>query len=1284
MSGKYLGKLVRISVFALLLLAPEAAAYRASDFHWLPPVLAAEEKPSLTFILDTSSSMLKRAYSGAFNSTREYYGYFAPDSYYRYNTQSDIPHFLADNATGQWNGNFLNWAAMLRIDVARKLLSGGKFDARTSCYETQPHSPEAEAFEFDDTAPRRDLEGRISHMTPLRGLVVIRPQAGESALLVSEPLSGPDSNSHFALRIKGEAESGLLHAVKNKARVALFTFEDGGQDLHPMTDDAADLARIISTVNSVSPHGQAPLAKTLCTVCDSIRQGGQNHQVADPFYFPSKGQAVPCSKQSVILISAGESSGDQGIPAEIKKQPTIKRAEEEYCLYPGGSTYLIDVAYHGHTTDLRPEDGMDGMQNWDFYAVCLADSPAPLLMDAARHGKFRDINGNNVPDLQAEFDANGDGLPDNFFSAQSGRELEAAITRVLQLDTPGIASGSATAVTTLARSGEGAAYQAIHFPPSRASQAAPPWSGQVHAYLLDRQGNLREGPDTDRVIEFAGENIYAHTDADDNGLIDEGERNSTALDGITDIHFLWSSSPWLNDLQGAGTVTQRSLYASVDPNRFIITFVDKDRDMVADPGQGEIQDFTLPVRPADTTLNSLDHFYNYLTLYESASGTLGLDLTDPTQSMINSLREENPSAFSNLLATLAKRQVDFIRGAEVGNATVEGIVDAVRSRIHKGTPWRLGDIVSSSPAAVGRPSENYHLIYNDATYERFLKKYLNRRQVVYAGANDGMLHAFNGGFWNSGTRTFDVVRDGQTEFELGQELWAYVPYNLLPHLKWLMHPDYGAKLHVAYMDLTPRVFDARIFFMSDGVTAVDESKYPGGWGTILVAGMRLGGAAMEVDIDKTDGNTFNADIDRTVTSAYVIMDITDPESAPSLLAEISLPGQGFTTCVPTVMAMSRPNAKSADENKWYMVFGSGPADSSGRADRSKLAEGTSDQPGKLFILDLSALFIEKIVKTVNSDGLISAVSRPFAFAEESSRISDPISVDLDIGSKSEAGKFKADLVYFGTVGGGINGQTGKMHRLLTDNALPRDWRASTLIDAAGPVSAAPTVAMDETDRLWIYFGTGRFLSRADIPQSSPMSFYGIREPEVNGVKSWETVFAHNLFDSNKIAVTKGTCGEGEFSENCAGIIQTNADSNSTKDWAWLSSSVDSAAGWKHTFTEPTERVLTPAAVLGGSVIFTSYIPSLEACSAMGSSRLWALFYKTGTPYFWPTLGNRNGNFASFIELGQGPSTSPVLHLGERPSATAITQTITGKLPRTEITTPFTVKSGSLFWRKNTD
>ena len=152
-----------------------------------------EEKPSLTFILDTSSSMLERAYSDSFDAEQEYYGYFDPRALYSYNSESDTPYFFADNATGKWSGKFLNWAAMLRIDVARKVLSGGKFEDGSGCYASEPLDHKAAKLIFNATK----LDGGV---TPLR------------------------------VKREGTGESGLLQAMENKARVALFTFEDGG---HP-------------------------------------------------------------------------------------------------------------------------------------------------------------------------------------------------------------------------------------------------------------------------------------------------------------------------------------------------------------------------------------------------------------------------------------------------------------------------------------------------------------------------------------------------------------------------------------------------------------------------------------------------------------------------------------------------------------------------------------------------------------------------------------------------------------------------------------------------------------------------------------------------------------------------------------------------------------------------------------------------------------------------------------------------------------------------------------------
>jgi hypothetical protein len=72
--------------------------------------------------------------------------------------------------------------------------------------------------------------------------------------------------------------------------------------------------------------------------------------------------------------------------------------------------------------------------------------------------------------------------------------------------------------------------------------------------------------------------------------------------------------------------------------------------------------------------------------------------------------------------------------------------------------------------------------------------------------------------------------------------------------------------------------------------------------------------------------------------------------------------------------------------------------------------------------------------------------------------------------------------------------------------------------------------------------------RDDILQPDPMDSYRFREPEIAGTRTWDTGHAELLFDSSTIAVTQGTCGEGEFSDKCVGIIQINENSGVVRDW----------------------------------------------------------------------------------------------------------------------------------------
>ena len=169
--------------------------------------------------------------------------------------------------------------------------------------------------------------------------------------------------------------------------------------------------------------------------------------------------------------------------------------------------------------------------------------------------------------------------------------------------------------------------------------------------------------------------------------------------------------------------------------------------------------------------------------------------------------------------------------------------------------WRLGDVVNSTPTIVGAPRERFDILYGDQGYAQFVQRWKTRRMVAYAGANDGMLHAFNVGYYHRGD---DGSTTGVTEHgrytrnavdnssgpELGEELWGFVPYHLLPQLLWLTQTGYT---HVSYVDLKPKVTDVRIFTPESacgGGTTPTASGciHPDGWGTILIMGMRFGGS----------------------------------------------------------------------------------------------------------------------------------------------------------------------------------------------------------------------------------------------------------------------------------------------------------------------------------------------------------------------------------------------------------------------------------------------------------
>ena len=979
--------------------------------------------------------------------------------------------------------------------------------------------------------------------------------------------------------------------------------------------------------------------------------------------------------------------------------------------------------------------------------------PATALKDplwyAAKYGGFMDYDGDNIPDQEVEWDADGDGNPDTYFPVQNPLQLQQELDQTFRAILERASAGTAASVISNTRSGEGAVYQAVFYPKYLNKVS---WTGEVHALLVDAYGNMREDtPDssthlsnqaldlaTDKIVQFSTTTpgqVLLYTDTNADGQFTDAEKagQTPVSETLQDVHYLWSSTPWLNGISDTDVVTQRT-YASTDQKRYVLTFVDADNDMVAD--SGEVVDFDVS-SSHDVTIGPYLHLFH--------------PFASP------------PTGFDD--ATYRQKQIKFIRGLDQTGMRSRKYVDQTTGVTKT---FRLGDVVDSTPTAVGRPAENYDLLYRDSSYRTFYTTYQNRRTVIYAGANDGMFHAFNGGFftYDSGNKRYQFSLRSQggteTQFALGAELWAYVPFNLLPHLYWLTRMDY---MHVYYCDLKPRIFDAKIFSA--------DASHPGGWGTVLVGGMRFGGGPIRTD--KNHDGAYLQGTDKTMKSAYFIMDVTNPELPPKLLAEVTFDTLGYTLCYPGVVVVK--DTASDTPNNWYLVLGTGPngarlkvSSTNNLLANKKVYGRTSNAQGTIVSIDTSAKVVtlkyvvgafkhnESVFQDNNGNGAkdsgeptftvdlnssltvldfrdgassqqagiymidlvqlaqygnlkdpsgttLTASSTPLVQLDANAFIPGVITVDLDLD-------YKTDVAYFGTVSGSPASWGGKLRRVVLDDpdtsvnpTNPSTWvKDSTLIDVGKPITGLPSVGQDRIKQTWVFFGTGRYLTTADASYTSQQTFYGIKEPWTDRTAAgnvglvdigynemtWATVSAANLLDvSSVITYLGGTIKcEGSPPIDCANVSDTNG--NGKDDFNDLQATIATKPGWLLNFPTTGEREVGQAALLGGLLTFTTYIPSTIVCGDEGLGYVWALYYETGTPYpYWASMdfgprsitegGLTKPELNKTNSLGKGLATTPNIHTGRETGSKAYVQTSTGSIVVIQTSNPTETKSGKSYW-----
>ncbi|MGD9389028.1 MAG: PilC/PilY family type IV pilus protein [Thioalkalispiraceae bacterium] len=889
--------------------------------------------------------------------------------------------------------------------------------------------------------------------------------------------------------------------------------------------------------------------------------------------------------------------------------------DSKFGSYPMGFGYIIS----GTTNDgFRVHSGVDNFRytDPDGLADCnsncnLADgvtsqtynigvSSASLLKDplwyAAKWGGFIDTNGDNTPDQSLEWDSKNnetgqpvpDGIPDTYFLVTNPGNFEERLDEQLNDIKRRVSSGTAAAVIADAVTMQGALVQAIYQPQLDKNGKTVTWSGMLHSVFIDQDGFLREDTNQNAALDSTDAYIKIAYSADQGRTqvwyCSESGGNLTCdvvdRKEIEELKSIWNARDQLAifDATDSRLTSQRaygtSFADSSNGGRYIFTWLDDDGDGKVD--SGEAVDFTAS--------NFSSSNYGYL------------NADDETE---------------------ADKIVNFIRGYEDPAST------GYRSRTidydgdNADEVWRLGDIVNSSPVIVADPSEQYDILQGDNTYTTFRAEYENRRRVIYVGGNDGMLHAFNGGFFdvvNTKYCTSADCNDTSSDHPLGAELWAYVPRNLLPHLRWQTEKAYP---HVYYVDGEPRAFDVNIF------PKTGDTTHPKGWGTILVVGMRLGGSPIGVDIDNADGDEDGStNSDYTARSAYVIFDITDPEQPPKLLAEITRPDLGFTTSTPNIVVKREPDdninwdnaGTSTFPNDWYLSFGTGPTD---------IDTVTSTQNAKvvLFKLNYDTSSESLITDSDQFNVLDTSVANSFVGDTETVHWS-PNKATPDL---------QTDAIYFGIVAGSEASPSGRLMRVALAGNDPAQWvdsaNWSTMLNTSQPFLAQP-MATTVDGEWWIFTGTGRYFTVADNVSTAQQSYYGLKEeaqasypslPDNSVTFTTNQGAASYLQDVTDVEVYHQ--GEVVIPAALTNLVTDLDGTTTTFNDFKEEMQASKRTGWFFNFEDSGERNLVTSTYFDRFTIFSSYIPSVDSCVVEGNSMLYVIYDVTGTAY--PNAGLLN-------------------------------------------------------------
>ena len=426
---------------------------------------------------------------------------------------------------------------------------------------------------------------------------------------------------------------------------------------------------------------------------------------------------------------------------------------------------------------------------------------------------------------------------------------------------------------------------------------------------------------------------------------------------------------------------------------------------------------------------------------------------------------------------------------------VEGLIRFVRTQ-------PLGPIVSSTPAFLDPPSLDPP---PDSEYPGFLADHEERRTLIFVGANDGMMHAIDG--------------------RSGVEVWAFIPFNLLPKLRTLRDGQPIDSFDY-FVDSSAKVADVRIN---------DQ------WRTVAVFGQGAGGTfyqAFDVSLDGIEGSI-----------------APDSDSVTTLLNYFADPGR-----MPYLWAF--PRYSKFDTSISTTATPYGDLDASASTDEKTVGQTWSDPAvgqiasasGKYTIITGSG-FLPRSVENGSTRGgvaagrslyLLNAEDGTLFDRKESSPASDSLAETDDnctapsYGCTKIKNALQADPVATGPMDqrfvtksyiGDLDGNIWRYDIILDGSNLPRFSGAPTKLYGAGadqPIfSSMAAVAIGTQE--YVFVGTGSDL----LPSTGVSTQYkllGVLDTGTSGTKTFEIGLSKTdgAGDDEKVSAFPAVAGDIVF------------------------------------------------------------------------------------------------------------------------------------------------------------